>query len=406
MGSMFSRFCNQQNNCDYCEDNNKENNLKIDSNNDKVINNKNLNIDQNIESNYTSKVNQLSTVLNRKPSMDVTRHNFIETISQLEEVLKECQFISIDCELSGLRREWKSLSLMDTTNDRYFKLKQSIIGYQTIQFGLTAFKPIGDNESQYTCNSYNFYIFPQKSSTIPKANGDRTFSVQSSSLTFLVNNGFDFNKLIRDGISYLNREEEQICVEAINAQNELKANKSNTAINSAVTDEDKKFVNEILEKINSFITNDSLQNIDLSPCNGFKRKLIYETLKAQEFIDSIDIKTIPVSQNSFDRYIAVNKINKEEKERKQSEMLTEAIGFSKVVQLIIKYGKPVVGHNVLLDIMHTFNQFIEPLPDHYFEFKQSINALFPVLYDTKYISSTQVFKELLENTGSFYYTFF
>ncbi|CAG2163274.1 unnamed protein product [Oppiella nova] len=350
---------------------------------------------------------------NRKTSMDVTRHNFLETLREIEAIISAADFATIDTELSGLRRlDTKGMQLLDTADERYAKLKQSIAGFSLIQFGLTCFQAVPNDTADghhYACHSYNFYIFPQKSSGINKAMGDRVFSVQTSSLQFLASNGFDFNKLIIDGISYLNDAEEKLCVEAIEAQK--KANAESAAANSsttggksspavsALTDEDKRFVDEIVVKVREFMADESRETIDLSPCNAFKRRLIYESLKSQDFNDSVEMKTVMVSQNSSDRYVSVSKVDKLVKERKDEESLTEAIGFSKIIQLLIKYQKPIIGHNVLLDLMHTFNQFIEPLPNDYKTFRNLIHAIFPIVYDTKHIASAPVFKDKLENTA-------
>ena len=344
-----------------------------------------------------------SKVTNRKPTMDVTKHNFLEVLDLIDSVIAECDFIAIDTELTGLKRsDVKTLQVLDTIDDRYVKLRDQISCFNLIQFGLSCFKVVDDNGdvAKYECNSYNFYIFPQKSS-VNKAMGERVFSVQTSSLQFLVNNGFDFNKLIIDGISYLNVSEEKVCRETIKSQNEVKQaiDKSPVSATSATTEEDKQFVVDVIAKVTDFMADDERQTLDLSPCNAFKRRLIYESLKSQNFNDSIEIKTVPVSQNSYDRYISVSKMDKLEKERKDEEALTEAIGFSNVVKLIIKYEKPIVGHNLLLDLMHTFNQFIEPLPNDYKGFKESIHSLFPLVYDTKHIASSTVFKDHLENTS-------
>lgn len=43
-------------------------------------------------------------------------------------------------------------------------------------------------------DAYNFYLFPRGS-----PGPDRMFMCQSSSLDFLASQGFDFNKLIKDG---------------------------------------------------------------------------------------------------------------------------------------------------------------------------------------------------------------
>ncbi|XP_054155569.1 poly(A)-specific ribonuclease PARN-like [Oppia nitens] len=414
--SHYKRFADNNNTCDRKHNiiNSNHNNNHNNDNNRRSRHNHNNNTNTSAAvTNAIPLSSSVKTTTNwRKTSMDVTRHNFLQVIGQLEAIIADADFLTIDTELTGLRRmDTKALNLLDTIDERYFKLRQSIAGFNLIQFGLTCFKKSVTNTTtngadtntggyQYDCHSYNFYIFPQKSPTINKAMGDRVFSVQTSSLQFLANNGFDFNKLIIDGISYLNDAEAKLCKESFDA-----AKKQNKTVNSspmstsAVTDEDKKFVAEMLSKVQEFIADDTHKTIDLSPCHAFKRRLIYESLKAQEFSDSVEIKTIQVSPTSSDRYISVSKIDKLEKERKESEALTEAIGFTKVIQMIIQYQKPVIGHNVMLDLMHTFNQFIEPLPTDYKTFKAMIHSLFPIIYDTKHISSFGPFKDKIDNTA-------
>ena len=52
---------------------------------------------------------------------------------------------------------------------------------------------------RYDVRAYNFYLWPEMSST---------FSLQSDSLRFLSSHGFDFNRLIAEGIQYLTPVEE------------------------------------------------------------------------------------------------------------------------------------------------------------------------------------------------------
>ncbi|KAL4685997.1 hypothetical protein H8959_001594, partial [Pygathrix nigripes] len=44
------------------------------------------------------------------------------------------------------------------------------------------------------------------------------------------------------------------------------------------------------------------------------------------------------------------------------EELNDAVGFSRVIHAIANSGKLVIGHNMLLDVMHTVHQFYCPLP--------------------------------------------
>lgn len=44
------------------------------------------------------------------------------------------------------------------------------------------------------------------------------------------------------------------------------------------------------------------------------------------------------------------------------------MGFSLVVEELISAKKPIVGHNMMYDIIYLYNQFIGKLPEHYSDF--------------------------------------
>lgn len=56
-----------------------------------------------------------------------------------------------------------------------------------------------DEQAQIQIKTWNFYIFPR-----PYGQSDHRFLCQASSLQFLSEHGFDFNKFIADGIPFLN----------------------------------------------------------------------------------------------------------------------------------------------------------------------------------------------------------
>ena len=58
-----------------------------------------------------------------------------------------------------------------------------------------------------------------------------------------------------------------------------------------------------------------------------------------------------------------------ENDQAEMESLEDSLGFTKVIQKITESGKLVVGHNMLLDVAFTLNQFAAPLPTDYHEFK-------------------------------------
>uniref|UniRef100_A0A8D2E030 Poly(A)-specific ribonuclease PARN n=1 Tax=Sciurus vulgaris TaxID=55149 RepID=A0A8D2E030_SCIVU len=107
-----------------------------------------------------------------------------------------------------------------------------------------------------------------------------------------------------------------------------------------------------------------------------------------------------------ERYIVISKVDEEERKRreqqkhaKEQEELNDAVGFSRVIHAIANSGKLVIGHNMLLDVMHTVHQFYSPLPADLNEFKELTTCVFPRLLDTKLMASTQPFKDIINNTS-------
>ena len=63
-------------------------------------------------------------------------------------------------------------------------------------------------------------------------------------------------------------------------------------------------------------------------------------------------------------------------------------GLSRVVDLLIKAKKPLIGHNMFLDIMFLYQQFIADLPASLEEFIHNFSFYFPSIYDTKAMGET------------------
>jgi poly(A)-specific ribonuclease len=79
--------------------------------------------------------------------------------------------------------------------------------------------------------------------------------------------------------------------------------------------------------------------------------------------------------------------------------LNDAIGFSRIIELLSESKKPIVGHNALLDFVYIFNQFYQPLPNTLNEFKTQLLQLFPRIYDTKYIVLSSALGTQLQSTS-------
>ena len=88
-----------------------------------------------------------------------------------------------------------------------------------------------------------------------------------------------------------------------------------------------------------------------------------------------------------------------EKDRAEMNDLEEAFGFSRVIRKMTESGKMVVGHNMILDVAHTLNQFCGPLPERYDDFKAMTREVFPSLLDTKLMANTLPFKDEIPNSS-------
>jgi poly(A)-specific ribonuclease len=271
------------------------------------------------------------------------------------------------------------------------------MGYSIIQFGLTCFRKNSEHENgqqSWTCHSFNIFIFPYKVPGLPR-HLERNVEMQTSAVSFLRAHGFDFNVLFDEGISYLTLKEEQECEKAFR-DNEEKTCQQGTV----VPDDCRDFVDQCVRQVHLFVSEDGDpdQRLDLPVCTAFKRKLLNEALSGDELRERISITTLPVAPASRDCFLSVTRSNPAAKRKRSNDILTEAAGFTKILQIISRCKKPLVGHNLFLDIMHLVGQFLTELPDSYDEFKEAVHDMFPALYDTKYIATTVALRKIITST--------
>ncbi|KAJ8786671.1 hypothetical protein J1605_006160 [Eschrichtius robustus] len=376
--------------------------------------------------------------------------DFKSNLHKVYQAIEEADFFAIDGEFSGISDGPSVTALtngFDTPEERYQKLKKHSMDFLLFQFGLCTFK-YDYTDSKYITKSFNFYVFPKP---FNRSSPDVKFVCQSSSIDFLASQGFDFNKVFRNGIPYLNQEEERQLREQYdekrlqsNGAGALSYTSPNTSKCPVTIPEDqKKFIDQVVEKIEDLLQSEENKNLDLEPCTGFQRKLIYQTL-SWKYPKGIHVETLETEKK--ERYIVISKVDEEERKRREQqkhakeqaqllvflkqslddmirqirmhghncivgtshwlssgewirEELNDAVGFSRVIHAIANSGKLVIGHNMLLDVMHTVHQFYCPLPSDLNEFKEMTTCVFPRLLDTKLMASTQPFKDIINNTS-------
>ncbi|XP_031719066.1 poly(A)-specific ribonuclease PARN [Anarrhichthys ocellatus] len=341
--------------------------------------------------------------------MEVTRQNFKDSLNAVYSAIEEADFLAIDGEFSGISDGPNVSALtngLDTPEERYTKLKKHSMDFLLFQFGICTFK-YDQTKSKYITKPFNFYVFPKP---FNRTSPDLKFICQSSSIDFLASQGFDFNKVFRHGIPYLNQDEEVQLREQTEERRNQHANGVGTPSfispsskgPAHVPEEHKDYINRVIGKVETLFTN-SEKTLDLEPCTGFQRKLIYQTLN-WKFPKGLHVETVETEKK--ERYIQVIRVDDEErklreqqKREREQEEVNDAVGFSRVIHAISKSGKLVVGHNMLLDVMHTIHQFYCPLPEDLQDFKEVTMCVFPRLLDTKLMASTQPFKEMITNTS-------
>ena len=62
------------------------------------------------------------------------------------------------------------------------------------------------------------------------------------------------------------------------------------------------------------------------------------------------------------------------------------MGFSLIIDEIIKAKKPLIGHNCMYDWLFVYNQFIAELPETYEQFANQWNQCFPLTFDNKVLA--------------------
>eukprot|EP00898_Chlorokybus_atmophyticus_P000942 jgi/Chlat1/1849/Chrsp141S02188 len=334
-------------------------------------------------------------------AMDVTRENFEEVFPAVREAVNACEFVAIDTEFTGLglSPSRKVDALTDALEDRYLRIAESARNFLIIQFGLSAFT-WDSTLNRYIARTWNFYTFPR-----PAYGFDLCFTSQASSLNFLMSQGFDFNKWVRDGVSFLPIEYKDRVVRSLLEPRQRQA--------VVIKDRDKEFVEGVLQTVTAWLQSPEQQELTLGPYNGFQRLLVYQELESAfnstKFIvekleghsRDVQMKLIRATPAEIEAYevgldchfaclhlqqptqlLQINKLQ----QKKQD--LHEAEGFTRVIRMLASSKKPVVGHNMLLDLSYTLHQFLRPLPQSYEDFKQQVAWTFRGgVFDTKYLAS-------------------
>ena len=308
--------------------------------------------------------------------MEVVKTNFSQIIPQFEHHLRQASFVAFDLEFTGIRG--KPELWTDSVPARYLKMKQIASQYSIIQVGVSLFIPHGDD---YEACPYNFYIFPDEG-----LGKNPRITLEVSAISFNKQHRMDFNKWIYEGIPFVDHVTDK---DLFNRLMQTREESESEVVITLTKEIDKLKIQEWMDKIIEWRNNSETQ-LQIPNLNSFLRKYLYQWIH-KEFPD-IETDSISTDSRGRNLTIVLHKLSADQKELYQQQKATERqtqyhdkIGFRRIFTLLVEAKKPLVGHNMMFDLLFLTNCFHGMLPDNYSEFKNLVQSLFPSVYDTRYL---------------------
>lgn len=242
-----------------------------------------------------------------------------------------------------------------------------------------------DQETQkYIARPFTIYTIPYSD--------NRTLCVSIDSMQFLLENHFDINKLIREGITCCRLSE-------IDIEN-FEDDSSKYTESVCVSNEHAELMDSYTERVKEFIiSKDKETNINIP--NEYIKKMFYGAngvvmrFRGIEFSTNnkneeiwINVRKIKQRDSGFNEFT-----EKKESSEEKNVRLMNRLGVTQIFSAILEKRVPLIMHNPLFDICYLYNHFIGSLPNSYLEFKSDVLNIFPDVYDTKYIINKQLGKE-------------
>ena len=338
--------------------------------------------------------------------MELTCINYEKEENRIIELIKTCDYISFDLEMTGIENDENNI-LFDTPENRYINYKITSEKYSIIQLGLTIFnreKNIQNNTSQiiYNCYPYNLYLFPNANDL--KTLSQDSMNLEIKSMLFNRKGKLDFNKWINEGIYYLNQKQYRNLYKNI-TQNNINNDDFyiDTSFLSKKPSDLEQAENTIKEIRENFVDVKIVANsyiIDYMPkflLYYIKKKLpnnLYFKENCRIFRNWCTLITRFKNQEEKDELYKNDVLSqlRELEHKKGVKKITDAIfnkfscGNVDVDKNFIeqKFSKnKLIGHNMSLDLMFIISNLGESLPDKYTDFKKMIKNSFDTIYDTK-----------------------
>ena len=298
--------------------------------------------------------------------MDVTKNNFIAVLGKFEDYLKRCEFVSIDEEMTGMRLKNVKESCFDTANESYFKKRSIASAFGLIQLGVCLFEK-GDSGT-YIVRPFNFFCFPS-SDAVSRVQTE-PLVLDPDGIDFHRRHNMDFQRWIYEGVGYCTAEQET------QYRAQLIEYCKPTSYNGELKGEDLAMATKIIEFIQQWLSKKSYSKEVILPQTD--NRIVQKYIKAK-------LPDIAPGYDSFFRgkqWILGPNVDYD-KSRIHEERLLNFTGVREIFKLLVKHRKPLVGHNMLMDLFFLIRAVDQEIPSDISEFQAYLSQNLPSIWDTK-----------------------
>lgn len=259
---------------------------------------------------------------------EIIEENFDEILPQVKNAISRSSFLAVDTEFSSLESltSTNSRKTSSKTIDQFYRENFDLIKQLTIfQFGLVCFS-FDPNENRFDVRAFNFFLKPTSIDPV-----DVKFVVQSSAIKFLRDFQFDFNQCFYRGISFLNKNQEEILRKSIEQSS------------TKFSPEERRIFNLLLNEIQRWSMK-SQQNSTFSFDLTEKNYRIDENLLGLELIKFFPTNSIKIETKNQRKILTIERSNQKISEQDKEKFFDSIRGFRRIIDFIRQnYRNPIVG---------------------------------------------------------------
>lgn len=235
---------------------------------------------------------------------------------------------------------------------------------------------------------FNFYTFPRTF----QGKFSRDICLNNDCIEFHEKVGTDMSRWIYKGVNYFQKAIwENVEKIALGVADEEKSDKSKDELVAGLSDSDRAAYQE-KEKVYVDWVSTEEPTLSLTDNRGSVRKCLYSLIenKTPNFYYLVTENPKLWREKTITIYRATKEQGdafRAEQAKKKQDEFEKTLGFSRVWKQLINFKKPVIGHNMYLDLLFTFEHYHGYNPANFGRFKEIVHECWPQLYDTKVLSS-------------------